>query len=199
MTLFNKIKWILGVLLVFVVVLTTNLIDRQNFSIVSDSIETIYADRLIAQDIIYDITKLLGKKEVAYASLEGEPLAARIKLLNAQIFDFIGLFSTTKLTPKEKIIFSRLRDSLNKLTSAEAETDKSKTETVPAEPLAMIWEQLDELSAIQLEEGRRELQESKRAITSANLFTQLEIGALIFMAVIIQVIILYSPKLEGEG
>lgn len=198
MTLFNKIKWILGIVLVFVVVLTTNLIDRQNFNIVSDSIETIYADRLIAQDIIYDITKLLGQKEVAYATLEGAPLEVRIQTLNARIFEFMGLFGTTKLTPKEKIVFSRLRESLNKLTSTEA-NNRTIDETVAAKPLAMVWDQLDELSSIQLEEGRRELHESKRAISSANLFTQLEIGALIFMAIIIQVIILYTPKSEEVG
>ncbi len=67
MNLFNKIKWILGISLIFLLILMTNLIDRSNFMIVNDSIETLYADRLVAQDIIYSLSKELAKKEVSYA------------------------------------------------------------------------------------------------------------------------------------
>lgn len=49
-------------------------------------------------------------------------------------------------------------------------------------------------TSIQEEEGRRELYESKKAISAANLFTQLEIAALVVMAIGVQIIILYTPK-----
>ncbi len=198
MTLFNKIKWVLGIALVFVVILTTNLIDRQNFDIVSNSIETIYADRLVAQDIIYDVTKLVGRKEVFYLTSEPTELLPRIAPLNKSIKESTALFTETKITPKEGIAFSRLKKALLKLEEVEtAFAGGDQPEENLVLPLARVKEYLDELSAIQLEEGRRELYESKRAINSANLFTQLEIAVLIVMAIAIQVVILYVPSLDS--
>ena len=62
MNFFNKIKWILGILIVFVLIITTNLIDRNNFVRVRDSVVTIYEDRLIVKGIIYDISKTIQEK-----------------------------------------------------------------------------------------------------------------------------------------
>lgn len=200
MTIYNKIKWILGILLVFFIVLTTNLVDRQNFSIVSSSIETIYADRLVAQDLIYEITKHLALKEVAYTTIDPTELEGNVKPWNTQIEESITLFSATLLTPKEEIIFNRLRRELKDLRESEAAiTSGTKSIADLTVLLANVHEHLDDLATIQLQEGRRELQESKRAISAANLFTQLEIGGLVVMAIIIQVIILYTPKPDGDS
>src|SRR5690606_29299306 len=67
MAFYNKIKWILGILMVFVLIITTNLIDRNNFIRVRDSVVTIYEDRLIANDLIFEISKLVQEKEMAVA------------------------------------------------------------------------------------------------------------------------------------
>lgn len=56
---------------------------------------------------------------------------------------------------------------------------------------------LDDLSDIQMMEGRRQLFAGKKAVSSADLFTQLEIVALILLAIAVQIIILYSPRVEG--
>lgn len=106
MTFFSKLKWILGIVLIFVLILTTNLIDRQNFSIVSDSVETIYADRLVAKDIIYDIAQAVNDKQLAYLREAG---SSRQELLNISVEADFTRFATTKLTPAEEQIFKRLR------------------------------------------------------------------------------------------
>jgi hypothetical protein len=67
MTFYNKIKWVLGILMVFVLIVATNLIDRSNFIQVRDSVVTIYEDRLIANDLIFEISKLVQEKEIAVA------------------------------------------------------------------------------------------------------------------------------------
>ncbi len=56
-----------------------------------------------------------------------------------------------------------------------------------------VKEALVDLSDIQMKEGRRQLHVGKQALSVANLFTQLEIGALVILALAVQVIILYSP------
>lgn len=199
MTLFNKIKWILGIALVFLLVITTNLIDRQNFMIIEASIETIYADRIIAQDIIYDISKEVAQKEIGYAKIGSDQLISSYSSNDDRTEEYIKLFAATKLTAKEKMFFDRLKKSLKDLKSTEASAvpgqepaRKLKTD------LMAVREQLDELADIQVQEGKRELYESKKALGSAHLFTQLEIAALIVMAIIIQIIILYTPKLGPD-
>ncbi|SEP60027.1 MCP four helix bundle domain-containing protein [Neolewinella agarilytica] len=199
MTLFNKIKWILGIVLVFLLVITTNLIDRQNFMIIEASIETIYADRIIAQDIIYDISKEVTKKEISYVKPNSDQFPDGNSSENNRIEEYLKLFATTKLTAKEKMVFDQLKSKLRdlRLTEASVVRDQKSGERLQTAILA-VREQLDELADIQVQEGKRELYESKKALGTAHLFTQLEIAALILMAILIQVIILYSPKLDPE-
>jgi hypothetical protein len=45
-----------------------------------------------------------------------------------------------------------------------------------------------------LEEGSRQLKISRRAIDTIELFTQIEIYILIFLAIIVQIIVMYKPK-----
>ena len=67
MTFFTKIKWVLSVLLVFFLILATNLIDKDNFRRVKNSIVTIYEDRLVANDLIFELSQLVHQKELAAA------------------------------------------------------------------------------------------------------------------------------------
>lgn len=53
---------------------------------------------------------------------------------------------------------------------------------------------LDALSQIQLTEGNRQMNITKRAVEDIELFTELEIYFLIFLAILIQIVILYNPK-----
>jgi hypothetical protein len=57
-----------------------------------------------------------------------------------------------------------------------------------------IKDELDELSAIQLEEGRREIVYSTRAIETSNFISKIEIGFLVFIGLLLQLLIFYSPS-----
>ncbi len=70
MTFYNKIKWVLGILMVFILILCTNLIDRNNFIRVKNSVVTIYNDRIIASDLIFEMSKLFHEKEIAVILLD---------------------------------------------------------------------------------------------------------------------------------
>lgn len=199
MTIYNKVKWTLGILSVFFIILATNLIDRNNFKIVKNSVETIYADRLIAQDIILDLSKLMWQKELAYTKYETAQFKTKNTTINTRLEELIDLFSATKLTPREKIVFEQLNKNFvslkkHELTVLQSQLPNQKFD----DQLALIQDNLDDLAGIQIEEGRRELFESKRAIESVDLFTHLEIYALIIMAIAIQIVVMYNPKTEGD-
>jgi hypothetical protein len=186
----------LSVLLVFFVILTTNLIDKDNFRRVKESIVTIYEDRLVANDLIYELSLLIHEKEMAAALSEGSFFQGPNDRVNEKINILVEQYLTTKLTDQEASIFGMLQDDLSKLSQIEASSNMN----MPAyrKQLSNIKENLYDLSKIQLKEGRNQMLLSKAAFKDVELFTRLEIYVLIILAIIIQVIILYKPKGDSE-
>lgn len=199
MTLFNKLKWVLGILMVFVLIITTNLIDRNNFVRVRDAVSTIYEDRIIANDLIFDMQKLVHEKELAVTLSDSVFLHTESPKYNADLQALISRFEQTKLTPEEARVFEDLKTNLDVLYNYDVKTLQSnlnyKSKIAPK--FAKVKANLDDLSKIQLREGRRQKAISKKAIDTVELFTDIEIYFLVFLAIVVQVIVMYNPKEKG--
>lgn len=196
MTLFNKFKWILGISMIFLLIIATNLIDKNNFARVRDSVSTIYEDRIVANDIIFEISNAIHKKEIAIV-LSDAVFFNRINIdINKTIEDNISKYSNTKLTRKEAILFSDLKNYLEVLKNEEKKyIDSNFTDNeFLINSISLITENLFSLSKIQLEEGKRQMSISQKALAKVDLFTQIEIYFLIFLAIIIQIIVMYEKK-----
>lgn len=196
MKVFNRVKWILGILMVFVIIIATNLIDRSNFQRVKDAATTIYEDRLIAKDLIYDLSKAIHEKELAVISNDADFYATRNKAVNDGITDLILRFEQTKLTTSERQIFKALKTDLELLNTTEATliSGNLDIQNRVIERMATIKTHLNSLSDIQLSEGKKQVSITRKAVDAVELFTQIEIYVLIFLAILIQIIILYNPK-----
>ena len=196
MTFLNKIKWILGILLVFVLIATTNLIDRNNFVRVRDSVVTIYEDRLIAKELIYEMSKSVNAKEIALIAKDSSFFNKKNQTLNTQIEGILSRFEKTKLTPEESRIFEELKSNFKSLFNSEKNGYASNSENnlTATGLISNIKDNLDKLSKIQISEGSKQLAISKKAIDTVELFTQIEIYLLVFLAIAIQIIIIYNPK-----
>jgi len=118
------------------------------------------------------------------------------QIINGSIKNLILRFEQTKLTPEEKIIFKNLKSNFETLKSLESNLRESnfKTKNNQEQILTNINTNLDDLSKIQLLEGRRQMSIGKKATSTIELFTQIEIGLLIFLAIVIQIIVMYKPK-----
>ncbi len=198
MAFYNKVKWVLGILMVFVLILATNLIDRNNFLRVKDSVVTIYEDRLVANDLIFDISKSIQEKEVAAIKLDSVFFFDKNNQINEGLHDFIKTFEETKLTTKEVLVFDDLKQNFKKVKDSEIVFIQSKLRNSNdlEKAILQVKKNLHDLSKIQLNEGSRQMSISKKAIDTVELFTQLEIYILIFLAIIIQIIVIYKPKEE---
>ena len=196
MTFLNKIKWILGILLVFVLIATTNLIDRNNFVRVRDSVVTIYEDRLIAKELIYEMSKSVNAKEIALIAKDSSFFNKKNQTLNTQIEGILSRFEKTKLTPEESKIFEELKSNFKSLFNSEKNGYASNSENnfTSTGLFSNIKGNLDDLSRIQISEGSKQVAISKKAIDTVELFTQIEIYLLVFLAIAIQIIIIYNPK-----
>lgn len=196
MTFFSKIKWILGILLVFLLILATNLMDRHNFVSVRDSVVSIYEDRLVAKGLIFNISTAIHEKEMAISAKDTAFFNNRNGAINTDLNIYVKQFEQTKLTRNETEIFQKLKINTEKLLGAETTFITSNFENKNAllAATSKVKENLYELSKIQLDEGKGQMSISRKAIDTIELFTQIEIYILIFLAIVIQAIIIYSPK-----
>lgn len=196
MTFYNKLKWILGILMIFVLIIATNLIDKNNFVRVRDSVVTIYEDRLIANDLIFKMLQLVQEKEIAVAVSDSTFFKDKNLKVNTNLQSLVSRFEQTKLTTQETKVFNSLKNNLKSLISSESQflstnhSNKSKVVT----QLNKIKTNLSDLSKIQLNEGSRQMLISKSAVDTVELFTQIEIYFLVILAIIIQIIVMYTPK-----
>ena len=196
MTLYNKLKWVLGILMVFLLIITTNLIDKDNFVRVRDSVVTIYEDRLVANDIIFEMLTLVQEKELAISLHDSTFFESQNTAVNNNLRTLISRFEQTKLTTKEAAVFSDLKKNVRDLTAAEKQVvnAESHDNSRLLKYIAALKVNLNDLSKIQLNEGSRQMSISKRAVDTVELFTHIEIYFLIFLAIIIQIIVMYQPK-----
>jgi hypothetical protein len=198
MTFFDKIKWTLGILMVFALIVFTNLIDKNNFTRVKDSVVSIYEDRLVVNDLIFEMSKLVQEKEMAIVLSNTEFYTKKNSNIDKKMQGFIEQYEATKLTVEERNVFNDFKDNIQFLSKTEAsilENDFKEKET----HLTLIFEIKDnlyDLTKIQLNEGRRQMAISQKAIDKVELFTQIEIYILIFLAIVVQIIVLYNPKKE---
>lgn len=199
MTFYDKLKWVLGILMVFGLIITTNLIDRNNFVRVRDSVQTIYEDRLIANDLIFGMLKAVHQKELATSVWDTTFFQAENTKVNDKLQSLFSRFEETKLTKEETRIFQNLKQNVQALTRSEGQivsTDPiSKTQLLSQ--IENVKSNLDALAEIQLNEGSRQMLIGKRAVNKIELFTQIEIYLLIFLALVIQIIVMYNPKTKS--
>ncbi|OAD46340.1 MCP four helix bundle domain-containing protein [Polaribacter atrinae] len=196
MVFYNKVKWVLGILMVFILIIATNLIDKNNFSRVKDSVVAIYNDRLIAKDLIFKMSNSIQEKELAVVASDSVFFSGRNKEVSQDIQDFIEMFEQTKLTLQEKKIFSAYKTNLEILKNTESDFIQSKfvDKTPLINHISAVKLNLNDLSKIQIVEGKRQMSLSEKAIDSIELFTKIEIYILIFLAILIQIIVIYKPK-----
>jgi len=197
MTIFDKIKWVLGVLMIFVLIITTNLIDKDNFTRVKDTVINIYEDRLIAKDLIFKISNIINKKEVAVIRNHANYFNNENISINKEIDNLLFRFEQTNLTVEESYIFDDLKNQINTLKNFENNylNDLNFKENKDyLNNILKIEQSLVSLSEIQLREGGKLMSVSKKALSTIELFTQMEIYFLVFLAIIVQIIIVYEPK-----
>lgn len=197
----NKIKWILGISVVFLLILFTNLIDRQNFDKLNNSISSIYEDRLVAKNLVLEMVYIIHDKELALRSQNNSYYQKQFTEDHVKLDELIVEFKTTKLVDQEEKTLQQLEegyDRLEKLESSKSKALESGETTSVDQQLITQMERIEEdlytLSNIQLDEGKRQMLQGKNAADSVQLMTTIEVYILVALALVIQILILYNPK-----
>lgn len=200
MNIFNKIKWVLAILGIFMIILATNLIDKNNFLRVEESVDNIYNERLLAKELLLEVTLKFHKKELAYALNDTTYLQSKNYLVNTQINTLLKIFDRSGSTEREVSILHDLNENHAKLIKLESSIQlKDTLYTLSCSDIfSAINMNIVELSIEQIKEGKNQKFLAKEAINMVKLFTKVEIYILLFLAVALQFIILYNPKIKPE-
>ena len=163
---------------------------------VRDSVVTIYEDRLVANVLIFETLKSVLQKELAVSLSDTTFFKSQNSKINNNLKSLVSRFEQTKLTLEEANAFSDLKKNVQLLLDSESrflKSDYSDRSSV-VNHIEDLKINLNDLSEIQLNEGSRQMSISKRAVDTVELFTQIEIYILAFLAILIQIIIMYKPK-----
>ncbi len=195
MNTFHKLKWITGILLIFIIVLTTNLVDRSNFQKLKQSVTSIYEDRIVANDLIFELSLLVQEKEIAVAREDSVFFRRDNGQVNQDIQGLLQRYRQTRLTRQEKSIFQALQEQLQTIKQEEKEyiaSGYTRNEGL-LRAINGTVHTLSNLSKVQLSEGKRQMEISKNTMKTIDLFTRIEIIFLVISAIMVQIIILYKP------
>jgi hypothetical protein len=200
----KKLKWVIGLAVVFLLILTTNLLDRKEFKIINESVRTIYNDQMVAQDLIFKMSLLLEQKSVAVASGDATFFAIRNNEINRELNQLIEQFKQTKLTnPEEESLLdfsSHLRNLIEteqQFITKDQDALTQQARILMVSPIADLSRELYVLSKIQMKEGKEEMRRSTESANKVTSLANLEIIFLILIGIIIQIIILMpTRKLE---
>lgn len=192
-----KLKLILSLLMVLMLIITTNLVDKASFERIHDASDKIYSDRLVAQDLILKFNHIIQRKELSFETSDSSYYQLKKQQDDEKYEQLSALYLETELTEEESKTFEEMSVSFKELIEIESEiihSDRENVDEMARQKIAQIREQLWALSEIQLVEGRKQSSLSANAMTTVNLLTKIEIILIIFLALVINGLILFSKK-----
>lgn len=200
MNVYRKLKWFSAVLGVFLIILATNLIDKKSFLKVEEAVEKMYNERLLAKELLIGVSIQFHEKELAYALNDSVYLKSRNDDVNKEISELLQKFDKADIPRKEKIILVDLQKNHSNLIKLESNTqfkDSLYTEDC-AEIFSAINTNIKDLSEAQIKGAENQKFHATAAVDTVKLFSKIETYLLIFLALFLVVIILYTPKKRPE-
>jgi hypothetical protein len=198
----SNAKWLVGLGLVFVLILATNMVDRSSFTKVNQSVVALYEDRLVAGGLVFQMHTRLTDKKVALAAVDVAYFAAAYRDDVAAMQGYIDAFAETQLTSDEERTFESLQRNVATLEQLEDELarDPARIETDHAavKELSRAFDAIDadlvELASTQLSEGKVQVAAASKAMKAVDMLTRLELFFLVAIAAALQFLLLYRPK-----
>lgn len=198
----RKFERIVALVLVFILVIATNVMDDTSFKVVKESMGNIYEDRLIAYDLTYKMHNEVSNRHLVLANNNVQMQSATLTKFNTLIANALAQYEATEFTTTEQAYFEILKSQFNDLQALDGEilaatTDEVKTKLLASskEKLSSIVGTLNSLATIQIDEGKRQVINSDRAIKSSDMLSKFEIISMVVIGLLILFLIIYEPKI----
>ncbi|ADV47634.1 MCP four helix bundle domain-containing protein [Cellulophaga sp. E16_2] len=194
----QRIQICLVLAMAFLLVLGSNRLNQRYFSTVKTSVNSVYKDRVVVQNFIYQLTRIIHDKELHILIKDNvKPNVSN----NEQITALLSDFGTTKLTPKESNLLNELNHQFSSLQELEHKfTASNKTlsenyNIAAIKKLDEITISLDGLANIQLEQSELLTQLSNKSLGMNNLLSKLEMAFLVIIGIAMLALIFNPMKL----
>ncbi|MGB7393433.1 MAG: hypothetical protein WA913_03470 [Pricia sp.] len=179
----------------FLMVLGSNRLDRQHFSTIQNTVNSVHEDRVVVQDFIYRLTKIVHQKELRLVrnSKSGTQVSH-----NQNIDELLLSFRATQLTPSESNMLHRLNRQFLELRNIEdkiavnTKTSEEDLAGIALKKLDVISQNLDGLADIQVTESSQMTQSSNKSLGMNLMLSNLELGFMIVIGIAMLVLI-FSP------
>ncbi len=210
--IFGKRKLALVLTIIMALVFIKNLVDQNNASELDSSISSFYEDRLLVESYIFQMSDHLHNKKWAFDNCrEGRTYfnaKSEVSYHDEKIHDLLASYESTHLTELEAIYFKRLKENIEKIEQSEQEFLFNPNQTAHFDELSIkaahdgllmhALHDLKNLSKIQVSEGKNISDNSKRIIHGSTLLTQFELGLLIVLGLVVQILIFSPPQVMTQ-
>ena len=197
---------IIGVLLVLLY--GKNLLERQSFRAVSGTLSNVYEDRLLVESYIFQISEKLFKIQrlVDHCTINYDysKTVVEISMEEQAILKIVGAFESTQLTEQEALLLADFKRIIEKdlsiksyqLLYSDSSGVNEEQVKVYDQKIARAQQDLEKLSAIQLEEGGLLVSKAKSLINRSQIWAQFELALLFILVLVIYVYIFKKPVIE---
>jgi hypothetical protein len=178
----NKIKAAFVLLIVMLIILLSNFNTLQNSKKANENINAIYNDRLVVARYIFQYANELHfiKANAVQIKLNDTQKKDKITTVLKKIQSIDKLYLKTVLTPKEKISFAAFLAS----SSAINKQTKNRNWHQVIYSTNQALQTLEQLSQIQIKEGRSKLSNSNALHNGNNTLGQLQIALLVILGAV---------------
>jgi nitrogen fixation protein FixH len=193
---------------VIVLVSGVTLMKKSNVSELGSSFSSVYEDRLVVESYIYKFSDYLYQKKLVIGNCQSAQQAERVRAKltrhNDAIRKMITAYEQTKLTQAEVKYFADFKTNISEMIALEnnmldqTQSTFERRKSDFDQEVDKALSNLDQLSSIQLSEGKALNENSKRIIAGSEMLTQFELVVLIIIAVIIQMLIFTSNSFRSK-
>lgn len=190
----NKLAASAVLILLCVLVLFSNYLDRTHTDNVKSMISTLYEDRLIAEEYILKMTSgIYQVKEVLNSNADDASKMNGINNLLMNIKEGNSAYQETKLTEVEK----RKADELSTILS-EFGSDHLENTQLQLQLASKLLGILDQLSNIQLNESKQIMKRAEALYTSSKISSQFVFALIIVILLVLQALVFSSRTIMSR-
>lgn len=177
------------------VVIVINFSDRSNSTKINKAISSIYEDRLVVGNYIFQDAQYFQKiahivENPSYSISEKQKhITASLSKIN----DLNTLYSKTKLTEEEKLNFDKFTSLCKDIKQASATGSLTAVKELSNEAVVI----LHNLSSIQIAEAKLQMESANSLYNFSNLSSHFEIAILVIIALLIQALIFSSKAMNS--
>ncbi len=181
----------------FLLVLGSNRLDQRHFSTIQTTVNSVYKDRVVVQDIIYQLNNIIHQKELRFIRNDGFQGSESENLKAEQL---LAEFGATELTPEESNLLKDFRSHFSALKELESKKVESSHEAIsyndmPAtKKFKEIEKTLNGLAEIQFEQSGQLTQLSNKSLGMNMLLSKLEVAFMIIIGIAMLVLIFYPTN-----